>query len=34
VKVAFVGKRGSGKTTLSSLFVRHLAGQGTAGGGH
>jgi CO dehydrogenase maturation factor len=25
VKVAFVGKGGSGKTTLSSLFVRHLA---------
>jgi CO dehydrogenase maturation factor len=28
VKVAFVGKGGSGKTTLSSLFVRYLAGQG------
>ncbi|MEU6972064.1 50S ribosomal protein L31 [Kitasatospora aureofaciens] len=25
VKVAFVGKGGSGKTTLSALFVRHLA---------
>jgi len=28
VKVAFVGKGGSGKTTLSSLLIRHLAGQG------
>jgi CO dehydrogenase maturation factor len=28
VKVAFVGKGGSGKTTLSSLFIRHLAGIG------
>jgi CO dehydrogenase maturation factor len=27
VKVAFVGKGGSGKTTLSSLFVRHLASR-------
>ncbi|MCW2888575.1 MAG: dehydrogenase maturation factor [Streptosporangiaceae bacterium] len=33
VKVAFVGKGGSGKTTLSSLFVRHLAaGPGDSGG--
>jgi CO dehydrogenase maturation factor len=28
VKIAFVGKGGSGKTTLSSLFVRHLVEQG------
>jgi CO dehydrogenase maturation factor len=28
VKVAFAGKGGSGKTTLASLFVRHLASQG------
>jgi CO dehydrogenase maturation factor len=28
VKIAFVGKGGSGKTTLSSLFVRHLAALG------
>ncbi|WP_020662350.1 ATP-binding protein [Amycolatopsis benzoatilytica] len=28
MKIAFVGKGGSGKTTLSSLFVAHLAGAG------
>jgi len=28
MKIAFAGKGGSGKTTLSSLFVRHLAAQG------
>jgi CO dehydrogenase maturation factor len=28
VKIAFAGKGGSGKTTLSSIFVRHLAAQG------
>jgi CO dehydrogenase maturation factor len=28
VKIAFAGKGGSGKTTLSSLFVRYLAAQG------
>jgi CO dehydrogenase maturation factor len=28
VKIAFAGKGGSGKTTLSSLFVRHIAAQG------
>jgi CO dehydrogenase maturation factor len=25
MKIAFVGKGGSGKTTLSSLFIRYLA---------
>src|SRR5688572_27493128 len=29
MKIAFVGKGGSGKTTLSSLFIRHLAALGT-----
>lgn len=28
MKIAFVGKGGSGKTTLSSLFTRYLAAQG------
>jgi CO dehydrogenase maturation factor len=28
VKIAFVGKGGSGKTTLSALFARHLAAAG------
>ena len=28
MKIAFVGKGGSGKTTLSALFVRRLAAQG------
>ncbi|MYV46364.1 ATP-binding protein [Streptomyces sp. SID2888] len=28
MKIAFVGKGGSGKTTLSSLFVRHLVSAG------
>ena len=28
MKIAFAGKGGSGKTTLSSLFVRHLASRG------
>ncbi|MGW2029547.1 ATP-binding protein [Streptomyces sp. NPDC001811] len=29
MKIAFVGKGGSGKTTLSSLFIRHLVASGT-----
>ncbi|MEV5611460.1 ATP-binding protein [Streptomyces sp. NPDC052225] len=29
MKIAFVGKGGSGKTTLSSLFIRHLATTGS-----
>jgi CO dehydrogenase maturation factor len=28
MKIAFVGKGGAGKTTLASLFARHLAAQG------
>ncbi|WP_217239176.1 ATP-binding protein [Streptomyces sp. AC555_RSS877] len=28
MRIAFVGKGGSGKTTLSALFTRHLAGSG------
>ncbi|MFG2071541.1 ATP-binding protein [Nonomuraea maritima] len=28
MRVAFVGKGGSGKTTMSALFARHLASQG------
>jgi CO dehydrogenase maturation factor len=28
MKIAFVGKGGVGKTTLASLFARHLAAQG------
>ncbi len=28
MRIAFVGKGGSGKTTLSSLFARHLAAEG------
>ncbi|MFF3911663.1 ATP-binding protein [Streptomyces sp. NPDC001848] len=28
MKIAFVGKGGSGKTSLSSLFIRHLAAAG------
>lgn len=28
MKIAFAGKDGSGKTTLSSLFTRHLAARG------
>lgn len=29
MKIAFVGKGGSGKTTLTSLFARHLAASGS-----
>jgi CO dehydrogenase maturation factor len=28
MKIAFAGKGGSGKTTLSALFTRHLAALG------
>lgn len=28
MKIAFVGKGGSGKTTLAALFARHIAGSG------
>ena len=28
MKIAFAGKGGSGKTTLSSLFTRYLAAHG------
>lgn len=28
MRIAFVGKGGSGKTTIASLFLRHLAGAG------
>lgn len=28
MKIAFVGKGGSGKTTLSALFIRHAAATG------
>jgi ABC-type phosphonate transport system ATPase subunit len=31
VRIAFVGKGGSGKTTLSALFSRHLARSGATG---
>jgi CO dehydrogenase maturation factor len=30
VRIAFVGKGGSGKTTLSALFARYLVDQGLA----
>ncbi|MEV4759216.1 ATP-binding protein [Micromonospora sp. NPDC049559] len=30
MKISFVGKGGSGKTTLAALFARHLAGGGPA----
>jgi CO dehydrogenase maturation factor len=32
VKIAFVGKGGSGKTTLAALFLRHLIASGSAPG--
>src|SRR5439155_18789983 len=32
VKIAFVGKGGSGKTTLAALFARQLVASGPAGG--
>jgi CO dehydrogenase maturation factor len=31
VKIAFVGKGGSGKTTLAALFARHIAASGSVG---
>ncbi|GIG90186.1 ATP-binding protein [Plantactinospora endophytica] len=33
MKISFVGKGGSGKTTLAALFARHLAAVGPADGG-
>ncbi|GAB3985157.1 ATP-binding protein [Plantactinospora veratri] len=32
MKISFVGKGGSGKTTLAALFARHLAASGPTGG--